>query len=76
MMVFKSYYFNIFMMYEVPFKNALLNKTVIAQIRPRFLNFLESASIIIDNYRPINPKMDGSIENEGWLSFTENDLKY
>lgn len=98
MMGFKGYYFNIFMMYEVPFKNALFNKTVIAQVRPKFVsggvwatlglweqgnwkaalrhkwgvgvtvihdNFLESASIIIENYRPMNPKMDGSLENEG-----------
>lgn len=38
MMVFKGYYFNIFMMYEVPFKNALFNKTVIAQVRPKFVS--------------------------------------
>lgn len=28
MMVFKGYYFNIFVMYEVPLKNTLFNKTV------------------------------------------------
>lgn len=38
MMVFKGYYFNIFIMYEVPFKNALFNNTVIAQVRPKFVS--------------------------------------